>query len=119
MLSSRILSVGYDRELMRLRGLLIRQTLGVEVCAAFDFGSALERARGDEQIDAVLLCYTVPAEHQALIIEAARARHGQVPALSIYPAMCHRRIAGTPVSNNPEQLLEALKGALRLRISAA
>jgi DNA-binding NtrC family response regulator len=119
MLSSKILSIGYDHELMRLRGLLIRQTLGVEVRMAFDVGSALARARSEDKLDVVLLCYTVPAADQALILAAIEARHGKIPVLSIYPAMCSQGIAGTPVSNDPEDLLEALKEALDLRDQSA
>jgi hypothetical protein len=112
MLSAKILSVGYDRELMRLRELLIRQSLGVEVCAAFDLASALEKAQNEDELDAVLLCYTVPVAHQGVIVEAARARHGNIPALGIYPAMCAEKSAENQVSNDPEELLRALNEAL-------
>lgn len=108
----KVLSVGYERELLQLRSLLLRQTLQVDVEEAVDLKSALKSARNVGPVALVLLCHTVPSPHQQLIIEAARARNAQVAILSIFAGMCFSDGRGRPVSNNPQQLLAAVREAL-------
>lgn len=110
--SSKVLSVGYERELLQVRSLLLMQSLKLNVVEALDLATALEIARGKEQIDLIVLCHTVPVSHQFLIIEAARRTFIEIPALSIFPGVCDSDSAGTPVSNDPHQLLKAVREAL-------
>jgi hypothetical protein len=112
MLSSKVVSVGYESELLRLRSLLMERCLGLHVLEAIDLQSALRGVQNGERIDAVVLCHTVPCDDQAMIIEAARDHGRNIPTLSIFPGMCDPSAAGTPVSNDPEQLLAALRGAV-------
>ena len=114
--SPTILSVGYEHQLLRMRSLLLRECLGIEVLEAFNLASALQMARRKEQLSAILLCHAVPLAHQCMIIEAARERHHDIPALSIFPGVCAPDTAGTPVSNDPEQLLAAISNALEIQI---
>ena len=87
MFSARILSVGYERELLRLRSLLLKQSLDLEVLEAVDLAEGLRTARGRERIDLVVLCHTVIAAHQRMIMEAAREQHADVQVLSILPGI--------------------------------
>lgn len=112
MSSPKILSVGYERELLGLRSLLLRQSLGVEMLEAFDLAVALRIARRKLCIDLVVLCHTVPATHQRMIVEAAHEQHADVQVLSILPGIFLAGTVGTPVSNDPEELLAAVRQAL-------
>ena len=58
MFSLKILSVGYERELLRLRSLLLRQSLTVEVLEAVELAQALRIVRGKERI-AISLCSVI------------------------------------------------------------
>jgi hypothetical protein len=112
MFSARILSVGYERELLRLRSLLLRQSLTVEVLEAVDLAEALRIARGKERIDLVVLCHTVTTAHQRMIMGAAQEEHGDVQVLSILPGIFAADTVGSPVTNDPEEFLSAVKQAL-------
>jgi len=113
MFSTRILSVGYERELLRVRSLLLRQSLGVQVLEAVDLAAALRIARGKERVDLVVLCHTVTTAHQRMIMGAAREQHGDVQALSILPGMFAAGTVGSPVTNDPEEFVAAVKQALQ------
>jgi len=113
MFSTRILSVGYERELLRVRSLLLRQSLGVQVLEAVDLAAALRIARGKERVDLVVLCHTVTLAHQRMIMGAAREQHGDVQALSILPGMFAAGTVGSPVTNDPEEFVAAVKQALQ------
>lgn len=114
MFSARILSVGYERELLRVRSLLLRQSLTVEVLEAVDLAEGLRTARGRERIDLVVLCHTVTAVHQRMIMEAAREQHADVQVLSILPGIFAAGTVGIPVTNDPEEFLSVVKQALRM-----
>jgi hypothetical protein len=119
MLSSTVLSVGYEHELLQLRSLLLRQVLGVDVLEAFDLESALAIARERVPIALIVLCHTVPMPHASLIIDAVREGNADIPALSIYAGMWAPVTAGKPVSNRPEQLLASIEEALTSQRKAA
>ena len=99
---------------MRLRSLLLRQSLGVEVFEVVDLAAALRIARGKERIDLVVLCHTVTTAHQRMIMGAAREQHGDVQVLSILPGIFAAGTVGSPVTNDPEEFLSAVKQALRM-----
>lgn len=109
-----LLTVGYERELLRLRSLLLRRSLEVEVIEAFDFASALQIARGQQRLDLILLCHTVPVTHRRMLIESVRTRCGDVPVLLVFSGWGADGSLGMPVSNDPEQLLATIRHVLSL-----
>jgi hypothetical protein len=114
MFSTKILSVGYERELLRLRSLLLKQSLDLEVLEAVDLATALRIVRGKERIGLVVLCHTITTAHQRMITEMAREQHRDVQVLSILPGIFAAGTVGSPVTNDPEEFLSAVKQALRM-----
>jgi hypothetical protein len=114
MFSARILSVGYERELLRLRSLLLKQSLDLEVLEAVDLATALRIVHGKNRIDLVVLCHSITTAHQRMIMGAAQEQHGDVQVLSILPGIFAADTVGSPVTNHPEEFLSAVKQALRM-----
>jgi len=112
--STKILSVGYERELLRLRSLLLKQSLDLEVLEAVDLATALRIVRGKERIGLVVLCHTITTAHQRMIMEMAREQHRDVQVLSILPGIFAAGTVGSPVTNDPEEFLSAVKQVLRM-----
>lgn len=114
-MANAILSVGYDRKLLELRSLLLRQSLGIDVMEALDLPSALQIARSEQAFDMLLLCHSVPATDQRMLIEAVRGRSSDVSVLSVFPGLVAGGSLGTPVDNNPKHLIAAVSNVLAVR----
>jgi hypothetical protein len=69
-----IMSVGYEPDLLRLRSLLLRRCLSVEVLEAPDLLTAMQIARRERGLYLLVLCHTVPTDDQRLIIDTASRR---------------------------------------------
>jgi len=107
----RILSVGYDRNLMSSRSLLLRHA-GYLVEEAYSRREAEEIARSD-MIGLVLICHTVPEDEKAAIISAVRKQESLVPIICIADHDYYRLRADdcSVVSNTPAELLAAVSSA--------
>jgi DNA-binding response OmpR family regulator len=77
----RILSIGYDRVLMPVRSMLLRQA-GYEVVEAHSAGGALKRIKAGN-FDLLLICHTVGQDEQNSLIEAMRLSWPTVPVLCL------------------------------------
>jgi len=104
----RILSVGYDRNLMSSRSLLLRSA-GYLVEEAYSRDDAIAIACSD-MIGLVLVCHTVPEDEKAAIISAVRKQESLVPIICIADHDYYqlRADACSVVSNTPAELLAAV-----------
>lgn len=114
-----VVAVGYERELLRLRCMLLRQCMGLEVLEALDFQSALQVIRNTQSLALLLLCHTVPALQQQMLIQATRDRFGTVPALSIFNGICPVGGPATSVGSDPKELVETIDEVLKGGSNAA
>ena len=107
----RILSVGYDRNLMSSRSLLLHHA-GYLVEEAYSRSEAEEIARSD-MIGLVLICHTVPEEEKAAIISTVREQESLVPVICIADRDYYqvRADACHVVANTPAELLAAVNSA--------
>lgn len=108
-----ILSVGYDRSLMKSRSLLLRSA-GYSVEEAYSRHQALARVRSDA-IDVLLICHTVPDNEKRALISAVRKQRLLIPILYISDNEFRSRDEDgcCEVSNAPEVLLAAIDSAVR------
>jgi DNA-binding NtrC family response regulator len=114
MLAQVLLSFGYDRVMLLTRSMVLRNA-GYSVEEVCRWHDAWTRAQADA-IDAVLLCHTVPAREQELLLAAIRARRRLMPVFCVI----HQIVLGTcvegciPLDSAPEELLFGLQSALNL-----
>ena len=114
MLAQVLLSFGYDRVMLLTRSMVLRNA-GYSVEEVCRWHDAWTRAQADV-IDAVLLCHTVPAREQELLLAAIRARRRLMPVFCVI----HQIVLGTcvegciPLDSAPEELLFGLQSALNL-----
>src|SRR5215469_14657649 len=110
-----VLSVGYDRNLMLSRSLLLRNS-GYEVVEAHSRHQALVLVRS-EVIDVVLICHTVPENEQRALISAVRKQRLKMPILCMTESdFLSAPIEGSMVvSNGPAELLAGIHSAVNGR----
>ncbi|MCU1253932.1 MAG: hypothetical protein JWM83_231 [Candidatus Angelobacter sp.] len=114
MLAQVLLSFGYDRVMLLTRSMVLRNA-GYSVEEVCRWHDAWTRAQADA-IDAVLLCHTVPAREQELLLAAIRAKRRLMPVFCVI----HQIVLGTcaegciPLDSAPEELLFGLQSALNL-----
>jgi hypothetical protein len=113
-----IMSVGYEPDLLRLRSLLLRRCLGVEVLEAPDLLTAMQIARREHGLYLLVLCHTVPTDDQRLIIDTATRRFGHISAFSVFVGLCPGSLPGKPVSCDPDRLVGAVLKELQKEGSA-
>jgi len=103
-----VLSVGYDRNLMLSRSLLLRNS-GYEVMEAHSRHQALALVRSAE-IDVLLICHTVPENEQRALVSAVRKQRLLIRILCMSESdFLPAPIEGsTIVSNAPAELLAAI-----------
>ena len=107
-----VLSVGYDRNLMLSRSLLLRNS-GYEVTEAYSRHLAMAMVRS-EGFDLLLICHTVSDNEKRALISAVRKQLLLIPILCMsesdfLPAPLE---GSTMVSNAPVELLAAIDSAV-------
>ena len=106
MLPPHILSVGYDRDLMAVRSMVLRQA-GHIVVEAYSLADALNLMRSDA-VDLVLICHTVPASEQDKLINAVREARRLMPVLCITTSDGSAQKECVNVENSPQALIDAV-----------
>lgn len=108
-----VLSVGYDRNLLVSRSLLLRSS-GYTVTEAYSPHQALALVRSDV-IDIMLICHTVTQDERRALVSAVRKQRRLIPILCVSDTDFHLpdgdgcRI----VSNSPVELLSAFDSLVR------
>lgn|SRR5689334_8074131 len=109
--SLHILSVGYDRFLMRVRSLVLRSS-GYSVEEVYSGEQAVLRAESDT-IDLLLICHTIPERDQKKLIAAVQRRRRLLPILCINNREFTFPLSGcVGVENTPVELLEGVQAAV-------
>lgn len=108
---STILSVGTDPVLMSSRTLILRAA-GYHVAEAYSVDKAIDLSK-EAAVDAVLICHTVPAKDQQLLISAVREKRKQMPILCLRSHL-HASVQRTciAIDSDPEALLNELRKAV-------
>src|SRR5690348_7519737 len=111
-----ILSLGYDRTLIRLRSMVLRQA-GYAVEEAYSIEQALARAKSDV-IDLLLICHTIPASDQLKLINTVQRWRRWLPVVCVtneeFACAVDDCVA---VQNSPVELLEGARSAASMRPS--
>ena len=81
MAAFRILSAGYDHELIQSRSLLLRQA-GFVVDEAYSPLGILGLVKS-ASVDAVVICHTIPGNEQRWLISSVRKVHRLLPVICI------------------------------------
>jgi DNA-binding NarL/FixJ family response regulator len=105
-----VLSLGFDRILMRSRSLLLRGA-GFHVIEVYSCAGALQLARSDS-VDILLICHSVPKTEQRKLTEAVRGERRLMPILCIVPTTFVIPPDGClPIDNEPALLVDAIEQA--------
>ena len=102
-----ILSVGYDRHLMSVRSMVLRQ-VGYIVIEAYSLRDALHLMHSDS-VDLVLICHTVPASQQDKLINAIREQRRLMPVLCITACDGSAQRECVNVENSPQAMIDAVR----------
>ena len=111
--SFQVLSVGYDRSLMKSRSLLLRN-VGYVVTEAYSRHQALAQVRANS-VDVMLICHTVPEAEKRALLSAVRKQRLLVSILCISGSdfLFSSGEGFTVVSNAPAELLAAIDAAVK------
>jgi hypothetical protein len=107
-----VLSMGCDLHLMMARTLLLKSA-GYVVDEAYDRTAAFSRAQCDS-VDALLICHTVPKSERRWLIANVREKRRLLPILCLtlgFYELPDKECIG--VENDPEELLNALRWAIK------
>ena len=106
-----LLSVGYDRILMRSRSLVLREA-GFQVDEAYNVLGALGLVKADS-IDVLVLCHTLSKDDRRRLIHGAREARRRLPILCITRQAHDLPEAGcVAVENDPAELVKCLRQEL-------
>jgi DNA-binding response OmpR family regulator len=106
-----VLSVGYDRELIHVRSLVLRSA-GFVVDEAHNLQGALCLVQLDS-MEVLLLCHTVPRVERGYFIADVREMKPSLPIVCIKAHPHELRVPGClSVENDPVALLKCLKLAI-------
>lgn len=108
----RILSFGYDRNLMASRSMLLRDS-GYVVQEAYSRHQALTLIRSD-LVDILLICHTVPENETRVLVSAVRKQRLLIPILYVQETdySASSKDGCSVVSNTPGELLAAIHSAV-------
>ncbi|HEY1939302.1 MAG TPA: hypothetical protein VGJ33_15330 [Candidatus Angelobacter sp.] len=106
----RILSFGYDRQLMSLRSMVLR-TAGYDVLEVYSQSDAMRLATSNA-VDILLICHTVPKQDQCSLTVWTREWRPDMPILCIIANDFAMAADGClAVDNAPVLLLDAVNRA--------
>lgn len=112
MTAFRIVSAGYDHDLMHTRSMVLRQA-GFVVDEAYSPLGVLGLVKSDS-IDAVLLCHTIPKDEQRWLIVSIRKARLLLPIISIKASVYDSAQDGCFIATNePVDLLGVLRRAIQ------
>lgn len=113
MLSSHLLSVGYDKHLMHTRGMVLRKA-GFIVDETFNVKAALALVRSDS-IDGMILCHTVPKAEQRWLIAGVREIRKLLPIVYVSDLEVFKPEEGCiGTTNDPSQLVRVVMNAIQI-----
>jgi DNA-binding response OmpR family regulator len=108
----RILSAGYDHQLMQTRSMLLRHA-GFVVDEAYNLKGVLGCVKSDS-IDAVVLCHTIPKNEQRWLITSVRKVRRLLPIICVRASAYDSGQEGCLVSTNePAEFLAAIGKAVQ------
>ncbi len=83
-MANMILSVGFDRQLMTVRTMVLRHE-EFEVKEAYSVNEAIECLHQIKRVDFILLCHSIPGHEQKQIIAASHDWNPLLPVLCVEP----------------------------------